>query len=558
VSSGVATVLPTFPPEGSDEELAAYAELSAQLPPLFREQFSDRLRPRSVVVVPSLSFDAHELAKITGVHHYEERMLCMLMLLRLPRTHVVYLTSQRIEPGIIDYHLHLLSGIPSGHARRRLHMFSCNDSSAVPLTRKLLDRPRLLERIKAAIPDVRGAHMTCFNVTPLERSLAVRLDVPLYGTDPKLLPHGTKSGSRELFREAGVLLPDGFEWLRDEQDVAASLAELKRRDRGLERAVVKLNEGFSGKGNSVFDYDGCPDDNALDGWVRRELPTRLKLEEQTEIYERYMGKLAEMGGVVEAFVAGDVKRSPSVQCRVNPVGEPTVISTHDQLLGGRSRQIFLGCHFPADRDYRQQIQDLGQRVAEVAATHGVIGRFGADFISVPSDNGWKHYGIEINLRKGGTTHPLMMMHFLTDGDYDRESGLFLTPQGQPRFYFASDNIWNDRYRGLLPEDLIDIVVCNELHYHEALQMGVAFHLIGSLSEFGKLGIVAIGDSRERAEELFRDTMRVINREVGAASDSIMPGETDKVDACLHRERSLPAASSPSRPISATRDPSWPP
>ena len=67
-----------------------------------------------MVVVPSLSLDLEVQAKITGVTHYEERMLCLLMLLRLPRTHLVYVTSQPVHPAVIDYYLHLLPGCPPG------------------------------------------------------------------------------------------------------------------------------------------------------------------------------------------------------------------------------------------------------------------------------------------------------------------------------------------------------------------------------------------------------------------------------------------------------------
>ena len=61
---------------------------------------------------------------------------------------------------------------------------------------------------------------------------------------------------------------------------------------------------------------------------------------------------------------------------------------------------------PADDAYRLDIQNAGMRVAEVLAAKGVLGRFATDFVSVPTaDGGWKHYAIEVNLRKGGTTPP---------------------------------------------------------------------------------------------------------------------------------------------------------
>ncbi|MBD0357210.1 MAG: carboxylate-amine ligase, partial [Rubrobacter sp.] len=145
---------------------------------MFRRIFPYPRAPRTIVVVPSLSLDAEELEKISGVNHYEERMLCMLMLLRMPRTHLVFVTSQPIAAPIVDYYLHLLPGVPFRHARGRLTLLSCYDASKLPLTQKVLERPRLMGRIWSAIPDPEAAHITCFNSTPLERTLAVKLNIP--------------------------------------------------------------------------------------------------------------------------------------------------------------------------------------------------------------------------------------------------------------------------------------------------------------------------------------------------------------------------------------------
>jgi hypothetical protein len=130
---------------------------------------------------------------------------------------------------------------------------------------------------------------------------------------------------------------------------------------------------------------------------------------------------------------------------------------------------------------------------------------------------WRHVAIEINLRKGGTTHPFQMLQFLTDGHYDAATGNFLTPSGRPRCYYASDNVASASYKGLTPDDLIDIAVLNGLHFNAATAEGVAFHLIGALSEFGKLGIVAIGSDHDRAAALYHKTVDILDRESAAAS-----------------------------------------
>jgi hypothetical protein len=495
-------------------ELARFGQLEKQFAQSFSEIFNDPSLPRSVLIVPSLSLDQQVMAKISGVHHYEERLLCLLLLLRLPRTRLVYVTSTPIPETIIDYYLHLLPGVPSLHARQRLTLLTCNDASPVALTRKILDRPRLLERIREAIPNLASAHMTCFTVSELERKLALRLNLPIYGCNPSLTHWGSKSGSRKVFFEAGIDMPLGFEDLGDAEDVPHALAELKAKRPDLRKAVVKLNEGFSGEGNAVFDFADAPVDSSLLPWVRARLPT-LAFEARGMTWDLYQQKLNSMGGVVEEFISGTLKRSPSAQFRIDPLGRIEALSTHDQVLGGANGQIFLGCRFPASEAYRLDIQTQGRKAARALASKGVLGRFGIDFISVKEGDVWRHVAIEINLRKGGTTHPFLMLQFVTDGRYDADTGEFLTPAGGPRCYYASDNLESERYQGLTPYDLVDIAVVNGLHFHAATMEGVAFHLIGALSEFGKLGVVCIGQTQERADALYRKTLEVLDAEGGA-------------------------------------------
>ncbi|WP_244470368.1 peptide ligase PGM1-related protein [Microvirga vignae] len=473
--------------------------------------FSALDAPRTVLIVPSLSMDQEVLAGISGAYHYEERMLCYLMLLRLPRTRVIYLSSYPIPESIIDYYLHLLPGIPAQHARSRLTLFACHDGSPVALTAKILGRPRLLDRIRSAIPDPDTAYMICFNVTDQERSLALRLNMPIYGCDPDLLHWGSKSGSRKIFREASIDMPEGFEDLRGADEIVDALAELKARRPRIKRAVVKLDEGFSGEGNAVFSYERSPASTNLKAWIKESLPD-LAFEAKGMTWEPFAEKLSAMGGIVEEFIEGEIKRSPSAQFRVDPVGRLEAISTHDQVLGGESGQVFLGCLFPADEAYRLQIQESGLKAAGILADKGVLGRFAIDFLSVKDGEEWRHYAIEINLRRGGTTHPFIMLEFLTEGQYDPGTGTFLTPSGHARCYYASDNVQSDAYRGLLPADLIDIAALNCLHFDGASQQGVMFHLIGALSEFGKLGVLCIAPTLEQAETFYHRTTEVLDRE----------------------------------------------
>ena len=511
-------VEPADRPAGSADlswERQRFAELQRGLGPLFARVFSDRLAEQTVVVVPSLSLAPEELAKLRGSPHYEERMLCLLMLLRLPRTHVVYVTSQPVAATIIDYYLHLLPGVPVEHARRRLTLLSCHDGSPTPLTGKILARPRLVERIRAAVADPASAHVTCFNTTPLERTLAVRLGLPLYGCDPALMHLGTKSGSRDTFRRAGVPMPPGVEHLRDAHDVARALAELRQRDPGLRRAVVKLEEGFGGEGNAVFAFHGAPT-TGLATWVRRELPGRLRCEAPGERAERYLARFAQTGGIVEAFVEGEAARSPSAQCRIDPLGGITVISTHDQVLGGATGQVYLGCTFPAESSCCAGVHDAARRVAAVLAGDGVVARFSIDFVSTRVADGWRHHAIEINLRKGGTTHPYLTLQLLTDGAYDPATGLYRSGAGRPCFYVASDNLCAPAYVALTPDVVLSAAAREGLLFDHTKESGVVFHMLGALSQFGKLGAVCIAPTPQRARELFDRTVALLRQEAARA------------------------------------------
>lgn len=495
----------------TETEWGEFERLQQRLPTLFSKVFDDYAAERTVVVVPGLSLDPEVLATVSGVRCYEERMLSMLMLLRMPSTHVVFVTSMPIDPAVIDYYLGLLPGIPGGHARQRLTLLSAHDASASSLTCKILDRPRLIERIRRSIGNPKTAHLSVFNSTPWEAKLTCLLGIPLYACDPRLQYWGSKSGSREAFARAGVAYPDGAEKLPNLAAAAAAIVRMRERDPGLRRVVLKLEEGFSGDGNARLDLRPLAGDANAEQ-IRAALTERIEPEANAISTSQYCTKYDRDGGIVEAWVEGEHKSSPSVQLRINPLGEIELISTHDQELGGRSGQVFLGSRFPADQRYRQQLHVTAMAVAEVLAQEGVIGRFSVDFLHCTQDGQERLQAIEVNVRKGGTTLPYQMLQFLTAGKYHSQRGEFLTPLGQPRAYVATDNLQKDAYRRLCPDDLIDVLVQNGLHFDNTRQIGVVFNLIGALSEFGKLGLVSIAEDAASAQTQYEAAVAVLDRE----------------------------------------------
>jgi PGM1 C-terminal domain/ATP-grasp domain len=456
-----------------------------------------------------MSIDAIDSGAV--IQASEERFLFLLLLLRQPRARLIYVTSRTILPSIIDYYLDLLPGVIPSHARQRLFLPSPMDGSVRPLSEKLLERPRLIERIRSLIMDPDRAHLVPFNTTHREKELALRLGIPMYGADPKFFPLGTKSGCREIFIQENVPHPLGRENIGSKEGLINAIVDMRVAKPCIEQVMVKLNEGVSGEGNAVIDLRGLP--SLIVKSTLEERLRGMKFELQGATYDSYMKMLQERQGVVEERIMGEEFRSPSVQLRVTPLGKVELLSTHDQLLGGPTGQSYLGCVFPADTAYAPLITDEAAKVGKRLAKEGVIGRFALDFVVVRAKDGtWEPYAIEINLRKGGTTHPFLTLQFLTDGTYDTETGIFTAPNGQQKFFVASDHVESPRYRTLTPDDLFDIVVRHNLHFDQTRQTGVVFHMMSALGELGRTGLTAVGNSHDDAKATYERAIAVLDEE----------------------------------------------
>jgi hypothetical protein len=487
-----------------------FEELQRKLVPLWRSIRELSQDEQTILVVPSMTVD--KIFRGTEQQAYEERFLFLLLLLRQPQARLIYTTSLTIPENVIDYYLGLLPGVIASHARRRLFLISPLDSSPRPLSRKLLDRPRLLAQIRALIPDADRAHLVPFNTTPLERDLALELGIPMYGCDPKHFPLGTKTGCRRIFAELGINHPIGIEGLTSEEDLVDAVATMRERKPSIGQVIVKLNEGVSGEGNALVDLEGLAAGRPAASAVLDRIRA-MRLEAQDTTYEAYLQKLVERGGVVEERIVGEEFRSPSAQLRISPLGDVERLSTHDQLLGGPTGQLYLGCRFPADVAYAAAIMRDAVRVGEHLAQVGVLGRFALDFVAVRRPGGaWETYAIEINLRKGGTTHPFLTLQFLTDGSYDAEAGRFKTPSGQSKCFVASDDAESLAYRKFTHDDLFDIAMRHRLHFDPSRQTGVVFHMMSALGDCGRVGLTAVADSHDDADALYRKTLATLDAE----------------------------------------------
>ena len=454
---------------------------------------------RTVVVVHSIGFQVPDHL-IPVFPAYEERFLCLVLsLLRAPRSRVIYVTSQPIHPRVLNYYFGLIPELDTREARSRFFGISLVDGRNEPLARKLLKRPRAIRRIRGLVGNPELAFVLPFCMTEDEKQLAVALELPIYGVDPALNWLGTKTGSRRLFEEEEVPHPVGLA-IDGRRDLDAALRDVRKRSPHARGAVLKLDQGVSGLGNALVDlarYDG-------------DLRDRIELEDKEVTVDDYLRALDAEGGIVEERIEGEAFRSPSVQLRLSPAGQVDIMSTHDQILGGPHGQTYFGCHFPADQEYAARIAAEGLKVGRRLAREGVLGRAAVDFVAVKDNSIWQPLAVEINLRCGGTTHPLFALTTLTDGAYEPLSGEYRTRHGDLKHYAATDHLDSPAYQSLTPDYLLDIVAERELGWDSETETGVVLHMVSALAVAGRIGLTAVGDDLEQARGLYYQVKRAVD------------------------------------------------
>ncbi len=209
------------------------------------------------------------------------------------------------------------------------------------------------------------------------------------------------------------------------------------------------------------------------------------------------------GGVVEELVVGEEFASPSVQLELTPWGAVQVVSTHEQVLGGEHGQVFLGCRFPADPAYGPALARHAAAVGRHLSSAGVRGRISVDFAATRDAGGvWSIYALEVNLRKGGTTHPATVLRSLVPGRYDsRQAAWVASRDGSPRAYLCSDNVIDPSWTGLPAAAVTAGVAAAGLGFDHRTGTGVVLHMLAGLAIDGRLGFTAIARDEVTAASL---------------------------------------------------------
>ncbi len=488
-------------------EEAEFHELQRKLAAVYNLNTLDSTTPHVVVLMPSFSIGEGLLSHYGGrLPALEHRFLVGLFLLRMPAARLIYICATEPSPAVIDHYFSLLP--ESLNARERFRLVAVGDATAGPVATKLLDRPDLLADIEEWIGGD-PAFIEPWNVAEPERQLALRLGLPIMGSDPDLWHIGFKSAGRHLFREAGVPIPEGVEDLTTVADAVDAIEGLRETQPDLPAVILKHDDSGAGDGNAVIPTNDLEPPGSIR--ARRRLWSRVN-----HLAPWYLDTL-ELGFIAESRIVGDEFTSPSAQLEIRPDGSAVVLSTHEQILGDDD-QVYLGCRFPANPAYAPALGEQALTVGGLLAERGGLGRVGVDFVAARSNDGpWSAYAIEINLRKSGTSHPYSVLRHLAPGRYDPDTATYTDDTGQPKFYVASDNLVEEHWTGLPEHEVIAALGQAGVLFDTSSRTGVVPHMLSCLAIDGRFGITAVGASPQHADELYDATIVAV-RELADSYD----------------------------------------
>ncbi len=456
-------------------------------------------QPHLVVVLPSFSVGesllSHYRDRIPSLEH---RFLVAMLMLRITPARMAIVVSQHPREEVIDYYLDMLPGVPD--ARDRLEIVVVDDLSARPIAAKLLERPDLIDRIRT-LGDGIPAVIEPWNVSDPEQAVAEALSMPINGTSPEVWPVAFKSSGRRLMAGAGVPVPFGFEHMHTVDEAVKTIERLRVERPGIPGVVIKHDDSGAGDGNAVIDLSD------LEATGTRAAKARIRSRVQS-LPAWYLGDLGK-GFVVEERIVGDRFSSPSAQIDIRPDGEVRVLSTHEQILGGADNQVYMGCRFPADPSYAPELARHAKAVGHALGAAGAMGRAAVDFVTAASESEeWRVYALEINLRRGGTTHPFTVLRHLVPGTYDPATAEYRSETGTAKFYSATDNLVDERWTGATPSEVINAVRGAGLGFSDGI--GVVLHMLSCLAIDGRFGLTAIADSPAEADQMMEATRSAVD------------------------------------------------
>ena len=263
------------------------------------------------------------------------------------------------------------------------------------------------------------------------------------------------------------------------------------RDSASESFLVKINDEEAGNGIAEVSRTVCDGSSAA-------FRSNMEISKSIPLSE-FESRLSEVDCVVEERIVAECIANPSVQMQISESGKIKNLATHEQVLSGHS---YSGSIFPADEAFRGNLVSAGYEIAKYLRSKGVRGIFSVDFLATRQTAGaeWSLHALEINVRKGATTHPYFWTRILTGCQYDEDLGVLKGPSGEV-VYVSTEYVHSPKLHHLTATEIIDLVRSEDIEFSVSRRSGVLLHMVSSMQAHGKIGATAVAKDHRRAFRL---------------------------------------------------------
>ena len=216
-----------------------------------------------------------------------------------------------------------------------------------------------------------------------------------------------------------------------------------------------------------------------------------------QLVARFLERTEWVSGEVVLAVAWEAaSASPSTQWWIPPAGvcPPRLDGIYEQILEG-DRKVFVGSR-PSTLPKRvdDALAQAARRVAEALQALGYVGRCSFDHLLLGDlDGDFAVRFTECNGRWGGTSTPMHLVDRL------------VTHRRGVRPPYRAQDVTAPRLAGARFADLLQLV--GDEAFDPARGTGrFIFYNVGPLAAFGKLDVIALGDTQDAAERAMTESL----------------------------------------------------
>lgn len=258
---------------------------------------------------------------------------------------------------------------------------------------------------------------------------------------------------------------------------------------------------------------------------------------------QYVEDFIRFGGVMEACPS-KITGSPSVNLCIEPNGDVSILSTHDQIFS--PPYCFVGASFPQSSVPHDALANASRSIGKAAFDNGICGAIGIDFVAFQKGKGTlKIWAVDLNIRYTPTMASFSLFHFLAGGRFngslgcyevDPRAGVVLPPvqfsdakvddtKAKPdgaklirRCYVMNDYVHHPNLSSIRYSHFFNLCRQKSISFDLHERTGIAFNLLDEFSA-GAIGILGVGQTLLESFKIVQSALHFIQREVGVYDSS---------------------------------------